>query len=85
MKRLIAVLTALVLLSGLCAAYAETAAAEREESAAANAELILQRAQEDANSFWKDVNELLTKQLNGTASAAISGGLAAEGDGVDGQ
>ena len=64
---------------------AESAAAEREESAAANAELILQRAQEDANSFWKDVNELLTKQLNGTVSAAVSGGFAAEGDGVDGQ
>ena len=42
---------------------AEEAARKTEEKASADAELMLQRAQEDSNAFWQDVNELLQKRL----------------------
>ena len=42
---------------------AEEAARKAEEKAAANAELMLQRAQEDSDAFWKDVTEAIRKQL----------------------
>ena len=45
------------------AAAAEEAARKTEEKASADAELMLQRAQEDSNAFWQDVNELLQKRL----------------------
>ena len=41
----------------------EEAARATEEKAAADAELMLQRAQEDSNSFWQDVTELIQQKL----------------------
>ena len=42
---------------------AEDAARATEKKAAADAELMLQRAEEDSDAFWQDVTELIRKQF----------------------
>ena len=49
---------------------AEAAARATEKKAASDAERILQHAQEDSDSFWQDVTELLQKKLFSDGGAA---------------
>ena len=42
---------------------AEKAASGTQEQANSHAEKIIQRAQEDSDAFWQDMNELLKKRL----------------------